>query len=97
MYSVKFHKEVEKDLEKLDATSRILFTKTLGKILQSPELGKDLRNTGGIDLSGYKKMYFDGKKKRIVYKVKEKEVIVYIISVGKREKMDVYKEAFKRK
>lgn len=97
MYSVKFHKEVEEDLEKLDKTSRVLFIKTLRKICQSPELWKDLRNTWGIDLSGYKKMYFDGKKKRIVYKIQEQEVIVYVISVGKREKMDVYKEAFKRK
>lgn len=97
MYSVKFYKEVEKDLEKLDKTSRELFIKTFRKICQSPELWKDLRNTWGIDLSRYKKIYFDGKKKRIVYKIQEQEVIVYVISVGKREKMDVYKEAFKRK
>ena len=38
MYSVKFHKEVEKDLEKMDTTSRELFAKMLQKILQSPEL-----------------------------------------------------------
>ncbi len=38
MYTVKFHKEVEKDLEKLNKTSRELFIKTLRKICQSPEL-----------------------------------------------------------
>ena len=97
MYKAIFHKDVEKDLSKLDHGSRALFLKTLAKILHSPELWKDLWNKGWIDLSGYKKMYFDGKKKRIVYKVQEQEIIVYVISVGKREDMDVYREAFKRK
>lgn len=97
MFWVKFHKEVEKDLKKLDNSSRELFVKTITKIRNSPELWKDLWNKGWIDLSGYKKMYFDGKKKRIVYKVQEKEIIVYVISVWKREDMDVYREAFKRK
>jgi len=46
-----------------------------------------------MDLSGYKKVYFDNKKARIVYKIIEEKVIIFIVAVGKRSDLDVYKKA----
>ena len=96
MYGYKFHPEAEKEVEKLNRSVQILFAKTLKKILKSPELGQDLGNRSNLDLSGLKKIYFDHKRYRIVYQVIEEEVIIYLIAVGKRDKMEVYRKANER-
>ena len=97
MYDYKFHPEAKKELEKLNHSLQILFTKTLKKILKSPELGQDLGNKNNLHLTGLKKMYFDGKRYRVVYEVVESEVLVYIIAIGKRDKMEVYEKAGERR
>ena len=97
MYDYKFHPEAEKELAKLNHSVQILFTKTLKKILKSPELGQELGNKNNLDLTGLKKMYFDGKRYRIVYEVFESEVLVYIVAIGKRDKMEVYEKAEERR
>ncbi|MEW6664069.1 MAG: hypothetical protein AB1512_02455 [Thermodesulfobacteriota bacterium] len=48
----------------------------------------------GMDLTGYFKLYADGRRLRIVY-IPEGEIIK-IIAIGKREGMEVYKLAIKR-
>ena len=96
MYKIKFHKKIEKDLKKIGNSVLILFQKKLKQIEHSPELGKDLWNKNGIDLTWYKKIYFSSKKYRIIYKIEEKEIKIYVVSVWKRENMKVYKDAFKR-
>ncbi len=93
MYQYKFHLEAEKELIKLNRSIQILFTKTLKKIIKSPELGLDLGHKNNYDLTGLKKIYFDNKRYGIVYKVIDKEIIIYIIAIGKRDKMNVYKKA----
>jgi len=97
MYDYKFHPEAEKELAKLNHSVQILFTKTLKKILKSPELGQELGNKNNLDLTGLKKMYFDNKRYRIVYEVLESEVVIYLIAIGKRDKMEVYEKAVERK
>ena len=97
MYKLKFHPLAKKDLEKLDKSNQILFTKKLKQILLSPEIWKNLWNINNINLSWYKKVYFNSKKMRIVYKVENNELIIYVISIWKRENMKVYKDALKRK
>jgi len=47
-------------------------------------------------LSIYRKIYADKKKMRIVYKFADETIFVQIIAVGKRESMEVYKNAAKR-
>jgi len=96
MYDFKFYEEAEKDLSKLNNSVKKLFAKKLSQIILNPEIGKDLGNKNNFNLSGLKKVYFDNKKYRIVYEIKEKEIIIYIIAVGKRENMKVYKEAANR-
>lgn len=94
MYKLKIHPTAKEDIKKLDDHNQSLFTKKLKQILISPELWKDLWNVNNINLSWFKKIYFNAKKIRIVYKQEKKELIIYIISVWKRNNMDVYKSAF---
>jgi mRNA interferase RelE/StbE len=96
MYNFKFYEEAEKDLSKLNNSVKKLFAKKLSQIIKNPEIGKDLGNKNNLNLSGLKKVYFDNKKYRIVYEIKENEIIVHIIAVGKRDDMKVYKEAANR-
>ena len=96
MYDYKFHPEAEKELAKLNRSVQILFAKALKKILKSPELDLDLGNKNSLDLSGLKKMYFDNKRYRIVYEVFEEEILIHLVAIGKRDKMDVYKKAGER-
>jgi len=96
MYDYKFHPEAEKELGKLNKSVQILFTKALKKILTSPELGQDLGNKNNLELTGLKKMYFDNKRYRIVYEVFEEEILIHLVAIGKRDKMDVYKKAGER-
>jgi mRNA interferase RelE/StbE len=83
-------------LKKIDKSVLIFFEKALKKIQKSPELWKKLWNKQWIDLSGYNKIYFASKKYRIVYKVDNNEIKVYVVSVWKRENMNVYRQAFER-
>lgn len=96
MYDYKFHPEAEKELEKLNRSVQILFTKALKKILKSPELGLDLGHKNNLDLSGLKKMYFDNKRYRIVYEIIEDEILIHLVAIAKRDKMDVYKKVGER-
>ena len=93
MYDYKFHPEAEKELEKLNRSVQILFTKTLKKILKSPELGVDLGNKNNMNLSGLKKMYLDHKRYRVVYQILEEEIVIHFIAIGKRDKIEVYEKA----
>ena len=79
MYDYKFHPEAEKELAKLNRSVQLLLTKTLKKILTSPELGIDLGNKNNLKLSGLKKMYFDHKRYRVVYQVLEEEIISIVV------------------
>jgi mRNA interferase RelE/StbE len=96
MYDYKFHPEAQTELKKLNKSVQILFTKALKKILTSPELGIDLGNKNNIDLSGLKKMYFDHKRYRIVYQILEDEIVIHLIAIGKRDKMEVYEQTGER-
>ena len=96
MYDFKFYEEAEKDLAKLNHSIQKLFAKKLTQILHNPEIGKDLGNRNNLNLTGLKKVYFDNKRYRIVYEIKEKAIIIHIIAIGKRDNMKVYKEASHR-
>ena len=96
MYNFKFHPEAKKELKKLNNAIQILFTKKLKRIINSPEIGLDLGNKNNLNLSGFKKVYFNNRKHRIVYEIIEDEILIHIIAIGKREDMDVYKKANNR-
>jgi mRNA interferase RelE/StbE len=50
----------------------------------------------GMDLTGFRKVYVDKKRIRIIYQMVEERMLVQIIAVGKREGMQVYQKAAKR-
>ena len=55
-------------------------------------LGKRL----GIDLTGYRKIYFGRKGYRIVYEIVGARLKVLIIGIGKRERAEIYREVAER-
>jgi mRNA interferase RelE/StbE len=97
IYKIKFHPLAEKELKDLDGRVKILVIKQIQKIRGNPNYGEDLGNKHGYDLTGYKKIYVDNKKIRIIYKVEKELVLIKIIAIGKREDLEVYKDSNKRK
>ena len=79
--------EVEKEWSKLGSTIKEQFKKKLEERLENPKVEKD-------KLSGYENVY---KIKlrilgyRLAYQVKDEEIVVLVLSVGKREKEKIYK------
>jgi len=96
-YKLEVKEEVEKDLSKLSSTQKMLVYKQFKKLQASPELGQLLGNKNGYNLSGYRKMYVDKKKVRIVYTILEEIITVEVIAVGKRDDMAVYEKAGERR
>ncbi len=97
MYEIKYHPLIENDLKQLNNSIRIEVFKKIKKIQQSPELGVKLGNKNGLNLTGLKKMYVAKKQIRIVYEIIENIVVIKILAIGKREDMEVYKQAEKRR
>lgn len=96
MYSLKLHDKVYDDLKVLDNALVIKVFKKLKQIQQSPQMGENLGNKNGMNLSGFKKVYIDKKRVRIVFEVEDDILTVYTIAVGQRDDMEVYKKAFDR-
>ena len=88
-YSLKFKKEALKEWRKLDGNLRAQFKRKLEERLQNPYVpssrlsGKDNRFKIKLRNAGY----------RLVYEVRESELIVVVIAIGKREGSTVYKSA----
>ena len=96
MYELKLHPKVEDDLKELDNALQIQVFKKLKQIQNSPELGLPLGNKNNMNLSGFKKVYIDKKRVRIVFEVQDDILTIYTIAVGQRDDMEVYKKAFDR-
>jgi len=85
-YRLKFTKISDKEWHKLNPTIKTQFQKKLKKRLKSPIVAKD-------KLSGYKNIYkikLRSSGFRLAYEVKDKEIVILVLSVGKRENNDVY-------
>ena len=96
MYSLKLHDKVYDDLKVLDKALIVKIFKKLKQIQQSPQIGENLGNKNGMNLSGFKKVYIDKKRVRIVFEVQDDILTIYTIAVGQRDDMEVYKKAFDR-
>lgn len=93
MYTLVFHKDVvRKDLKKMNKSFLKKLFKTLkDKLSKNPkEFGKPLKG----DLKGYFRLRF--LDLRVIYCVKEEEVVVYVLQVGNRRNSEVYLDAMKR-
>ncbi|WP_044418071.1 type II toxin-antitoxin system RelE family toxin [Halarcobacter anaerophilus] len=92
-YKLKFTKESLKEWNKLDSTVKEQFKKKLEQRLENPKVLKD-------KLSGYDNVYKIKLRTigyRLAYEVKDEEIVVLVLSAGKRENNSIYENLKKRK
>ena len=92
-YSLRFKEEAKKEWDRLDPVIRDQFAKKMRERRENPKVDSarlyGLPNCYKIKLrsAGY----------RLVYEVRNQEVVIVVIAVGKRERHAVYKAAAKRR
>jgi mRNA interferase RelE/StbE len=82
LYKLKFTNLSIKEWDKLDSTIKIQFHKKLKSILENPKIENN-------KLSGYDNIYKIKLKSsgyRLAYEVKEEEIVVLVLKIGKRDK-----------
>ncbi len=72
-YEITFLPGAQEDFDALDSSARKLAHKQLRKLEEKPELGQPLGKRANIDLTGYRKMLFNRKKHRIVYRIHKEQ------------------------
>ncbi|MCP4989124.1 MAG: type II toxin-antitoxin system RelE/ParE family toxin [Colwellia sp.] len=87
-----FKQDAQKEWRKLDSTIRELFKKKLKQRLASPRV-ESARLNGMKDCY---KIKLRSAGYRLVYEVRDQEVVVSVVAVGKRERNAVYNIALKR-
>ena len=91
-FKLVFKQEALKEWGKLDTTIRSQFKKKLIERLEKPHIES-------ARLSGMKDCYKIKLRRagyRLVYQIRDKELVVSVVAVGKRERNHVYKAAIKR-
>jgi mRNA interferase RelE/StbE len=91
-YELEFVPSALKEWQKLGATLREQFKKKISERLQNPHVPKD-RLSGSINLY---KIKLRSSGYRLVYEVDDHIITVFVLSVGKRERGDVYRKALER-
>ena len=92
-YYLDFKPKALKEWKKLDYALKVQFEKKLKQRLQNPKVPKD-------KLSGFSNIYKIKLKSadfRLIYEVKDEQIVVLVLTVGKRENNKVYKNLQKRK
>ena len=91
-YKLVFKQDAEKEWRKLDDLVRVQFKKKLKERLINPRVES-------ARLSGMKDCYkikLRSAGYRLVYEVRDEEIVVSVVAVGKHSKNQVYKIAAKR-
>jgi mRNA interferase RelE/StbE len=91
-FELGFLQEALKEWQKLDNNTREQFKAKLAERLRAPRVP-------AAKLSGHKDRYkikLRSAGYRLVYEVRDRELIVVVVAVGKRERNAVYKMAAKR-
>jgi mRNA interferase RelE/StbE len=91
-YNLRFHELALKEWRKLDSTIREQFKKKLSERLENPRV-PSAALTGMPDCYKIKLRQIGY---RLIYRVEEDIIFVTVLSIGKREKLAVYKVAQKR-
>jgi len=92
IFKLVFKIDAKKEWDSLDPTVRSIFAKKLKERINQPRIES-------VRLSGMKSCYKIKLRRagyRLVYQVRDSELVVSVIAVGKREKNQVYKAAIKR-
>lgn len=83
-YTVKYTNEAKKNIEKLDQSIKKIIKKAVESLSLNPYRGKPL----AYELSG---LYsFRTSDYRIIYRIKEEEILIVVITVGHRK--EIYKK-----
>lgn len=91
-YKLKFKEEAWQEWGKLDNNIRLQFKKKLQALLSAPRIpasklsGHSNRFKIKLRAAGY----------RLVYEVRDNDLVVLVVAIGKRERNAVYKIAAKR-
>jgi mRNA interferase RelE/StbE len=91
-YKLEFDPLALKEWDKLGSTIKEQFKKKLAKLLENPKIPKN-------KLIGYNDIYKIKLKQsgfRLVYKVIDDRLIIYVVAVGKRDKNKIYNLLQKR-
>lgn len=92
-YTLKIHDCFTDDWDKLDRAVQIQLKKKIGKIQHTPHIPKN-RLHG--ELSSCYKIKLLKAGVRLIYQVIDNEVVILLVTVGKRADNEVYSEAVKR-
>lgn len=91
-YNLRFRVEAKKEWDALGATIRAQFKKKLAERLENPHVPSARLH---VSTNRYKiKLRAVGY--RLVYEVRDVELVVSVVAVGKRERHAVYRDAAKR-
>ena len=85
-YELEFLPSALKEWQKLDNSIKVQFKKKLSERLENPKVVKD-------KLRGYEDVYkikLRDVDYRLAYQVKDSEIVVLVLVVGKRENNEVY-------
>jgi len=91
-YRLLFRVEAKKEWDKLDTMVRTQFKKKLAERLETPRIESSRLN----GMKDCYKIKLRSAGFRLVYQVRDKELVVSIVAVGKRERNAAYKAASKR-
>ena len=83
-YNVFFTREAKRNVEKMDASIRRIIKKAIQSLAVNPAKGKPL----AYDLAGLHSLRTSDY--RIIYRVREKQLIIIVIAVGHRK--EIYKK-----
>ncbi|BDR34509.1 TPA: type II toxin-antitoxin system RelE family toxin [Photobacterium damselae] len=91
-YRLAIKEEAQKEWKKLNTNIQMQFKKKLVERLENPHvLASKLSN-----MPNCYKIKLRSAGYRLVYEVRDKDIVVIVIAVGKRERNEVYKTAIKR-
>lgn len=91
-YKLVFKRDAEKEWQKLDTTIRQQFKKKLIERLVEPRIESSRLN----GMKDCYKIKLRSAGYRLVYQVRDEEIVVSVVAVGKRERNQVYNIAAKR-
>jgi mRNA interferase RelE/StbE len=103
-YRVQLLDHAKQNFKDLDGSVRQPVAKQLRKPESSPQLGTPCENAGGIDLSGWLKLYLKTAGLRVIYAIireptarepqtTDEQGLVDVLAIGPRSDLSAYREA----
>ena len=89
MFRIEFTEGAEKEFEKLDGSIRLQVLRALAKRVENP-IVPAARLSGSND--SLFKIKFRDAGLRLIYKVYEEEILILVVTIGRRDDGEVYKK-----